>query len=151
MSQDGAHLGYGAEAAMRGVIGGEEPPKRMDVTEMREYIMAAPESAGNYDDCARIAAKVVLGVLDTHPQAVNMPADSKHEWPKKPDGSTDWDAEPTITELGLYEFIRDSVPDAYARLDDLGLTGFQWGWAVNAARRCCELPPVPNPAILEIG
>jgi hypothetical protein len=36
-------------------------------------------------------------------------------------------------------------------LDELGITGFQWGWGVNAARRCVELPPVPNPAIVEIG
>jgi hypothetical protein len=32
-----------------------------------------------------------------------------------------------------------------------GMTGFMWGWAFNAARRICELPPAANPAIVTIG
>ena len=30
------------------------------------------------------------------------------------------------------------------------MTGFMWGWGVNAARRCLDLLPVHNPAILTI-
>ena len=31
-----------------------------------------------------------------------------------------------------------------------GISGFQWGWAVNASRYCVELPPASNPAILTV-
>jgi hypothetical protein len=36
------------------------------------------------------------------------------------------------------------------KLGALGITGFQWGWAVNAARFAESLPPEPNPAIITV-
>jgi hypothetical protein len=149
-TEDGAHLGYGMAAALSGAIGGDTPKKRMDVTEMREYIESAPDEPKDYDECGRVIAKLVLRFLERHPEASDMPAESAHEWPKKPDGSTDWDAKPTITRMGLFEYIEQAEP-GYGG-DVFGdMTGFQWGWGVNAARRCLELPPVSNPAILTIG
>ncbi len=34
---------------------------------------------------------------------------------------------------------------------DLGLSGFQYGWAVNAVRQMLGIPPGPNPAIVTLG
>jgi hypothetical protein len=152
-SDDGAHLGYGMEAALKGVMGGEEPPKRMTAGDMREYILAAPDQPTNYDDYGRAVAKLVLGFLERHPEASDKPADSEHEWPTKPDGTPDWNATPSITVEGLYDYIKRVEPDwKEANQHVFGeMTGFMWGWGVNAARRCLELPPVPNPAIVTIG
>jgi hypothetical protein len=32
-----------------------------------------------------------------------------------------------------------------------GCSGFQWGWAVNAARSILNLDAVPNPALMTIS
>jgi hypothetical protein len=40
------------------------------------------------------------------------------------------------------------MKDEGVDLGALGLTGFQWGWAVNAARYALSELPVANPAIL---
>jgi hypothetical protein len=150
VSDDGAHLGYGMEAALKGALGGEEPPKRMTAPEMRDYILSAPIFPQDYDDAGRAVAKAVLMFLERHPEASDMPAVSEHEWPKKADGSPDWEAQPTIIREGLYDYIKRTEP-GYGDAQFAGMTGFMWGWGVNAARRCLELPPVPNPAIVTIG
>jgi len=47
-------------------------------------------------------------------------------------------------------------PDGDKTLDELlmrgrfGLTGFQWGYAVNTALMMLKQPPAPNPALLTI-
>jgi len=154
MSDDGADLGYGMDAALRGALGGEEPPRRMTVDEMREHILSAPDKPESYDDCGRAVAKAVLDFLGRHPEAHAMPADSEHEWPKKPDGETDWNGTPTVRVEGLYDYMKRVEPEWYAAYRPgvfEGMTGFMWGWGVNAARRCLYLDPVPNPAIVTIG
>lgn len=52
-----------------------------------------------------------------------------------------WPAE--VVTAGWYEQMKDQ-----GVMPALDLTGFMWGWAVNAALRCMELPPRPNPAII---
>lgn len=153
MSDDGAHLGYGAEAAMKGVLGGEEPPRRMTAAEMRADILAAPDRPGSYDDYGRTTAKLILGFLERHPEASEMPADSEHKWPTLGDGTTDWNAKPRTVVVGLWEYMKTAEPEWYAAHAHVWdeLTGFLWGWGVNAARRSLELPPVANPAIVVIG
>jgi hypothetical protein len=50
---------------------------------------------------------------------------------------------------GLYDALKKLYadrPEALAVLSDL--TGFMWGWACNAALRCIDQPPAPNPALL---
>lgn len=37
------------------------------------------------------------------------------------------------------------------KIDDLGLSGFQFGWALNAVRQMLGQRPGPNPAIVTIG
>jgi hypothetical protein len=139
------------DAALAGALGGEEPKRRMTREEMREYILSAPENPKSYDDFGRFAAKMVFEFLERHPEAATMPADSKHEWPVKADGSFDWNAKPKIVVEGLYEYIKRTEPGNAALLSDAGMTGFMWGWAVNAARSCLDLPPVHNPAIVTIA
>lgn len=145
MSDDGAHLGYGMEAALKGALGGEEPPKRMTTAETREYILSAPDLPTNYDDYGRAVAKLVLGFLERHPEASDMPADSEHDWSKFDGGDP-----PPLLREGLYDYIKRTEP-GYGRAIFEEMTGFMWGWGVNAARRCLELPPVANPAIVTIG
>ena len=150
MSDDGADLGYGMEAALRGALGGEEPPHRMTVEEMREYILTAPDSPKSYDDGGRAIAKLVLGFMERHPDAAAMPADSDYEWPKKANGDPDWNATPNVVREGLYDYIKRMEPN-YGRAVFEEMSGFQWGWGVNAARTVLGLHPVPNPAIITIG
>lgn len=50
-----------------------------------------------------------------------------------------------LLKIGPY----DDIPGV--ALSDLDLTGFMFGWALNAARQLCALPPGPNGAIVNIG
>lgn len=141
---DGAHMGVGAERALGTILGGEEQPEpeeRMDPVKMRAEI-EAQEGPSDYNGTAMYAAKLILHYFLDDPARAQYPNETEYE--KNADGSTD--------------FSRVKTPDLYARmkadgidLAALDLTGFMWGWAVNAARYCVELPPVPNPAIVTIG
>jgi FAD/FMN-containing dehydrogenase len=153
MTQDGAHLGYGMDAALRGALGGEEPKERLTVEKMRKQILSASDHPKSYDETGRACAKVILGFLERHPEASEMPADSEGEFGKFADGTPNWNDYHVVRE-GLYEYIKRSEPALYEQHEEAifgELTGFMWGWAVNAARRCLELPPVANPAIIEVN
>lgn len=50
-----------------------------------------------------------------------------------------------LMDVGPY----DDIPGV--ELDDLGLSGFMYGWAVNAVRQMCGLRPGGNPAIVTLG
>lgn len=43
----------------------------------------------------------------------------------------------------------DDIPGV--DLDDLGLSGFMYGWALNAVRQMLGKPAGPNPAIITLG
>ena len=141
------------DAALRGALGGEEPPKRMTMEEMREYIESAPDKPESYDDMGRAVAKLTLEFMERHPESHAMPADSEHEWPKGANGETDWRATPTLVVEGVYEYMKRVEPEWHAAHQDVfdEMTGFMWGWGVNAARRCLGLGPVSNPAIVTVG
>ena len=70
MSIDGANLGVNAEGSLKAVLGGEQPKKKDMRTpeEMREYIMAAPnsyeEGQKSYGEAAKWLAKQYLILLD---------------------------------------------------------------------------------------
>lgn len=135
---DGAHLGVGAERALGTVLGNDPQPaaeERMSAGEMAEWVMAATSAdANSYDGCARYAAKLVLTWLLEDPTRASSPPENEYD-----------DAY-NVTTPGWYDRMKaDGSPVA-----SLDLTGFMWGWAVNAARRCVELPPSPNPAIVSI-
>lgn len=122
-THDGAAAGYKASDAMKSVLGNAEEKPSMRADEMTAYLEAAPDDPQTYDDAARHAGKLVLHYLRAHPDAAR---------------------------LGAYE-LDDAMEHDGVTIYGLGLTGFMWGWAVNAARRCLELDSVPNPAILVIG
>jgi hypothetical protein len=124
---DGAHLGYTAEQALKQVLGGEleeDEQGTMSAQEMRDWLLAAEveHAMDSYGECSRYAGGLVLGWFLAHPYTASLDENTLYE---------------TMKEAGV-------------SFEELGLTGFQWGWAVNAARRCVELPPIPNPAILVI-
>jgi hypothetical protein len=130
---DGAHLGIDAERALQTVLGGKPVPaesERAERREIRERITAAAARGGDprgYGDCADMAAGMVLAFFERkHPnERVGF---SNHE--------------------ALFDEV-DKFTDG--KLRGLDLTGFMWGWAVNAARFVLEQPPVSNPAIIDLG
>jgi hypothetical protein len=141
---DGAHLGYGAEAAMKAVMGDKSPVERETAGQMFERIMATSrDDANTYDGVATYMAKLIIVAFQADPALADQPIDNVYG--RNLDGSTDFD---TVVTPGLWEVLRDRL-DPADRCPDM--TGFMWGWAVNAARRCLELGPVPNPAIITIG
>lgn len=144
---DGAHLGVSAHDALSVVLGGDEEAEKpdMDPEQMREWIMACTkEDATDYDNMARYAAKLILVFLLEDPSRASIPSENVYK--KGPDGEIDW-SNMEVETPGLYDVMKEAGSD----IDELGLSGFMWGWAVNAARRCVELPPVPNPAIVTLG
>ena len=151
MNGDGAHLGVGAERALDTILGGQPSPEEsgedtMTPQQMREWIMSAPQEPQSYDDAARSCARLVLRAFEEHPFLKDQPAEVEYDWDADPDRGSEGMKPEFVIKLGLYETMkRLGYP-----LSDLDLTGFQWGWAVNAARYSEHLPAWPNPAIIEI-
>ena len=126
MSDDGADLNMPADGAMKAVLGGEQP-ERLDDAAFAQKIRTA-ERVHSYDGCATRCARLVLEYLESHPEAHAKDANGD-----------------------LYDLVKASVSPE-DRKEVMGeLTGFMWGWAVNAARHVLKLKPVPNPAIITIG
>lgn len=153
MSGDGAHAGYSASQAMGYIIGGQPLPEQpMTAADMRDRIMSTdlidwwqwakdqglpggfaertPEQSalGNeaYGRAADALARVMLEAMLADPRLS--------------------DAEDSV----LTDTLRERLtPEVYEVIVGQ-VSGFQWGWARNAARRCLELGPLPNPALIEV-
>ena len=145
---DGAHLGVSAERALGTILGAEEQPKEgMTAGEMKDWILACTATdATDYDGMARYAAKLVLEYLLADPKRAQIPTENEYEKDENGDLVFNDEGGLNLVTPDLYEVMKADGID----LSSLGLTGFMWGWAVNAARRCLELGPVPNPAIVTI-
>lgn len=129
---DGAHLGFSANDSMKAAIGGEQPTESMTVQEMKDQILAAELSSDfDYNGSAMYAAKLVLLWLLEDPARAMTPSENVY------------DDDFNVITYGWY----DRIEETNDEFNGLDLTGFMWGWAVNAARRCLELSPVSNPAI----
>ena len=147
MSDDGAQLGVTAGRALQSVLGGRDQPtedERMDPVTMRDWLLEPDhewtESGDGYTEIARRCAGAILRFYMEDPKRASIPPENVYQQP------VDWH-HPVILERGLYGVMEEAgLID-----DDWGLSGFQWGWAVNAARRCVELPEVPNPALVTFG
>ena len=142
MSDDGVSEGLNAEEALGVVLGGEPAPDERvrTTTEMAAIIRATTEPSG-YDGTANYAAHLILDWLEADPTRAQGPTENVYE--DGPNG--EWTG--VVKEVGWYDRMKaDGIPMA-----QLDLTGFMWGWAVNAARAIVELPPVPNPAILTVS
>lgn len=158
---DGAHLGVNAERALRTIVGDAPEPtedEHRNPDEMRAWLLAAPSvdefeayceakrerdeeyTGDDYGEAARVTARGILEAFLADPRLAAMPTESEYDW-------TDYtgDGMPKLLVAGLSEALRERDVRYVS-----GITGFQWGWAVNAARYCVELPPAPNPAIVEL-
>lgn len=145
------------ESAMRQAIGGEEAEPYTAAQLLADIEAVSINNAmDSYNDAALFAAKLILTWLLEDPQRAQSPAEN--DYALDDEGRMKWvddDGNPTdyghgravVREYGWYDRMK---ADGY-ELATLGLSGFQWGWAVNAARRCVELPAVPNPAIILVG
>ncbi len=150
---DGAHLHVGAEEAMKAVIGGGEPTQMTDA-EFESMIRTAtiiPEGdAGfDYDTCSLACARLVLDAYEKYPILQTVPTEARYL--KLANGESDWENFYAI-DTTLYDVMRklyDDDSDEYKHVF-IGLSGFMWGWAVNAARTVLGLGPVPNPALIEL-
>lgn len=165
MSSDGAHLGVSANRAIKTILGGEPAPTAdevMGADEFRNWILAArtvPEweayldepstreyTDEDYGECARVAARAILEAFLADPTIASAPLEADYDW----DGDPDRGAQGMKPEYTRHPGLSPLLRERDVRLPE-GMSGFQWGWAANAARRCVELPPGENPAIVEIG
>lgn len=153
---DGAAFGIGAERALGTILGGEPAPTEeegMSVAEMTEWLVNAPAATDpaaltSYGECARAVAGEILRWALANPQRyARTPAENEYEHDAEGKLVFNDEGGLNLVQVGLYGVLKDEG----VALDLLGITGFQWGWAYNAARRCLELPPEPNPAIVTLG
>jgi hypothetical protein len=154
---DGAHLGVGAERALKTILGGEPAPTADEcesVEQMRARILSAPIEAKTYDGAATACARLILEAWKQYPQLAELPHETIYL--RDAHGQMVWrdGVDPACVRLvpGLHDALKQLYadrPDALAVLRDL--TGFMWGWAVNAALRCIDQPPAPNPALLTVA
>lgn len=176
MSSDGAEFGVTASRALDTILGGAPAPaedEALSVKEMRERVLATSydydwsqdfppydgrertaeeEAAGDaaYENCAMAAAHAILDAFVVDPGLVVAPTEMDYDWDADPDRGAQGMKPEYLRSRGLYALMEERAPAQYEALHRMGLSGFQWGWAVNAARRCIQLAPVPNPAILTI-
>lgn len=149
---DGADLNIPAEAALRAVLGGGEP-ERLSDDEFEQRIRTAVGTDG-YDAASNYAARLVLEFLLAHPEHRDTPIEAEGEWQVNGRPLTRDELRSRLPEGAEYVCVRPGLYDvmkaAGVPIADCDLTGFQWGWAANAARHVLGLEPQPNPAIVEM-
>ena len=149
MSSDGAHLGIDAKSALGVILGGKEEPEGKEPIEFEKMVRFAPLGPVkelDYGGGANATARLVLEAYENYPQLTEL-SDS-WVYLRGLDGKIDWD-KPIVLNVTLYEVVKKLNPEHQELFSSL--TGFMWGWAVNAARSILDLGPLPNPAIVEAG
>lgn len=156
---DGAHMGVGAERALKTILGDDPQPEKAEQRtpdEMRIWILSAmpgvPSEPFSYDDACRWTARQILEQFLADPSLASTPIETEYDWPTiRADAryinSQGSEGVEVMREHVLRRGLMDVLKDRGVIFES-GLTGFQWGWACNAARFCVELPPVRNPAFL---
>jgi hypothetical protein len=155
---DGAHQGVSAGRAIRTILGGEPEPtevERMSPAQMLDWLRSCPPFDRNnpevdddtYSECARYAAKLVLDWLLADPRRAQSPVETVYDWNGDPEHGVGGMNPAHVIERGWYDRMKADGID----LASLGLSGFMWGWACNAARYAVELPPAPNPALITVS
>ena len=155
---DGAHQGVSAKRALDTILGGAEQPgddEQRNPDEMRVWLLAADgppfaDGGEGYEHAARYAGRLFLEAFLADPSLTTAPIDTLYDWEGDPDHGTRGMKPEFVRKLDLSARLDREYPDVREKLRGLGLSGFQWGWAVNAARYCVELGPEPNPAIIEL-
>ena len=150
MSNDGAHLNIGAESAMKKIVGGEELPEPMTNEEFEQSIRTAPIEEGlGYDGGANACARIILETYEKYPELQHM-TDSR-TYLHGADGEIDWN-NAIATNTTFTDVFNKLHPEGTPEHDlvIVELSGFMWGWAINAARKILGLGPLPNPALMTI-
>lgn len=169
MSDDGANLGVRAGEALKVVLGGGPQPTTggeaapanvrsllenawpLDDLESRvegeDEVWYSKRTGAqitfDYSKAAECAGRAVLDFMDAHPDLADSPLET--EYPADIDWGTFGTSEfPGPLRKGMYDVMKEHG----VNLSLLGLTGFMWGWAYNAARAARGEEPQPNPAII---
>lgn len=155
MSDDGADLGVSADRALQTILGGApQPTRRRTPEEMRAEILAC-EGPSDYDGTSRWVARLILDAIEKEPALMMAPCETVYDWDAiKADpryaNATGSEGVEVLREHVVSISLYDLMKDRGISLAELGLTGFMWGWAFNAARYCLGLPSEPNPAIVTL-
>jgi len=155
-SVDGAMQGLLANDALKVILGGQSEDDQVHLypDEFERTIREAPAPPWDYDNgegysqCANWLARQILEWLEKDPMHQTLPVDTEYIWYKKENGSIDWDKPPVKGVLGWSDAMKE---DGYFPDGMYGCTGFQWGWACNAARKILGLNAIPNPAIMTVN
>lgn len=155
MSEDGAMQGVSAHDALKVILGGQDEDDQVHAypEEFERTIRRAPGPPWDYDKdgysaCANYLARQILEWLEEDPTRQFTPVDTEYVWPKDDDGNINYYGNVETPVLGWSDLMKK---DGYFPDGMYGCTGFQWGWACNAARKIMGLWPTPNPAIMYIG
>lgn len=132
---DGAQVGVNAADALKVILGGEDEADQPHVTtqELAERVLSTTidqadrATGGTYEGCADWVARQIVEMALRDPMVM------------APNGD-------------LYASLKVvQCPEGSREREVLtSITGFQWGWAENAARAILELSAVPNPALLTV-
>ena len=134
---DGSHLGISAGDAFNVIIGKEIPEESKRVArspeEMLTYlegammypeILALEDVDQGYNEAARFAGKAILYLFRAHPHLLEIEPNEE-----------------------INEAIRAIEP---CFLFGFGLSGFQVGWGLNAAKFALGKPAGSNPALITV-
>lgn len=147
---DGAGDGLKAtEGAERAIAGKPAPPKTLTPAEMASYLAGDDNPWGTdedgYNESARLLGRFILENLRAHADLQDAPIMSKYDL-----DSWDGNGPAPVIVAGLDKRLEVLDYAGYKQAVD-GVTGFMWGWAVNAARYALDLPQQPNPALVTVG
>ncbi len=145
---DGAHLNIPANDAMKAAIGGEDTTVMTDADfeqMIREAPLGLPMSDYDYGTYSNAVARIVLEAYETYPQLQTI--SDEHVYLQDAEGNTLWEPPGPIA---LNKSLYDIIKMIYEEHEEffMEMSGFQWGWAMNAARKVLGLGAVPNPALV---
>ncbi len=118
---------HNAQDSMQRALGGETEEKHYDLA----TAVAKAQPGGDYSGQAEYVAKMILQAARRDPIAFAEASEKYRDTP-------------------LSGAIEDLMTDEERTSMD-GITGFMWGWAVNAAFYLTEQAAGPNPALVTIG
>lgn len=140
---DGAHLNVKADDAMGKIVGGVEVEEFLTDADFEKMIREAIAiEIFSYDGASNRTARLVLEAYEKYPMLQSQPDSQSYLVDR--DGEINYEIKTGVT---LYNIIKEIYPEEEVFSE---LTGFMWGWAVNAARNILDLEPLPNPALFTI-
>lgn len=172
MSNDGATQGITAERALATILGGVPTPTE-DEEQTKEQVRARIETADatSYNGCADCITHAMLRVLEDRPETRDYPLELPRAYVTPESGETigiedgirivregtyektDWKSEPEMVYVEHTNSLWDAAKEVASPGEKKAMenaTGFMAGFAYNQARWLLDLPPAPNPALLEI-